>query len=359
MLEEMFPHLASLTFLNNSVLAWIITLGIAFLVYVLVYGGLRLIGRRFQRRAEAHGLPISTLLGGTLAVTRGSLFFLLTYSVALRSLTMPEKVVKILSIIAFAVAGVQIALWMSKLVTLAIQRTYSKSGKPKANAVIIDLLTRAAQFVVWSFILIAVLDNAGINVTTFIASIGIGGMAVAFALQKVLGDLFASIAIGLDKPFEVGQFISFDGNSGTVERVGIKSTHIKALTGERLVVSNSTLTDTTLRNISIMDERRVTFNFTVQYGATSDDVRKIVKAVSKIIEDVQQARLHTVHLISFGELGLKFECTYYVVKADFDLYRDVHYEISLQIMDLLNSMDVEFAVPTRKVRLDEGLRIAE
>src|SRR5699024_1977658 len=158
------------------------------------------------------------------------------------------------------------------------------------------------------------------------ASLGIGGMAVAFAMQKILADLFASVAIGLDKPFEVGDYISFDGNGGNVERVGIKSTHIKALTGERLVVSNSKLTDSIVRNLAIRDERRVSFDFQIAYGATRDEVTQIVEGVSKIVSSIEDVRLLAAHLASFEESGLRFEVTYFVEKAGLSKYRDIHHD---------------------------------
>lgn len=356
MLEEMFPTLAEIEILNNSALAWIVALGIAFLVYTAAYSGLRFIGRAMSNRARKHGKGegIATVLGGVFCATRGTLIFVLTFAVALRSLTFSAGVLKILKILAFGAAGIQVALWLSTLVSIVVHRAYNHEGKPQANTVILDLLIRAGQLIIWSIVLIVVLDNAGVNVTTFIASLGIGGIAVAFALQKILGDLFASIAIGLDKPFEAGHFISFDGNSGTVEQVGIKTSHVRTPQGEVLVVSNSKLTDSVIKNVTMMRKREVTFNLKVAYGTESAKVRKILAGIREAIENTDQVWFTSVNLIAFADSGLQFEIVYAVAEPKFALYRQVHEVISLKIMDLLEQLDVDFAVPTRKVRVTKG-----
>lgn len=351
MLEETFPGLAGLEFFNNSAFAWIFALGGAFLVYTLVYGALRFVGRKVAHRAHAQELTAAAVIGGVLGATRGTLIFIVVFAGALRTLVFPATALKILAVVAFAAAGIQVALWLSTLVMIVIHRTYSQDGKPKANTVIIDLLIRAAQLVIWSIILIVVLDNAGVNVTTFIASLGIGGMAVAFAMQKILADLFASIAIGLDKPFEVGHFISFGSHSGTVERVGIKTSHIRTISGERLVVSNSALTDEVVTNVSAMQDRGVTFTIKVAYGTSPKQVRGLLDGVESIVTDVEGVQFGSVHLTAFADSGLEFVIVYRVISPEFGVYRAVHQQISLEIMDLLERLDVDFAIPTRKVRV--------
>lgn len=351
MLEEMFPGLAGLEFLGNSVIAWIFALGGAFLAYTLLFGVLRVVGRKVSQGAHAQDLTSAAVIGGVLGATRGTLIFVVCFAAALRTLVFPEAALKVMGVVAFAAAGIQVALWLSKLVLIVIRRTYSHDGKPKANTVIIDLLIRAAQLVIWSIILIVVLDNAGVNVTTFIASLGIGGMAIAFAMQKILADLFASVAIGLDKPFEVGHFISFNSHSGTVERVGIKTSHIRTLSGERLVVSNSALTDAVVTNVSAMQDRGVTFSIKVAYGTRPKQVRAVLEGIESVITGVEGVTFGSVHLTAFADSGLEFVIVYRVTSPVFGVYREAHQQISLGIMDLLERLEVDFAVPTRKVRV--------
>lgn len=359
MLEEAFPTLSGVEFLGNSAISWIVALGIAFIAYTLIFGALKLIERTAKQRASGPGLSAATVIGEVFGATRGTLLLIITFAIAVRTLDFSDRILKVLGIVAFAAIGVQFAMWLSTLASVLIQRTYNQDGKPKANTVIIDLLTRAAQLVIWSLILIVVLDNAGVNVTTFIASLGIGGMAIAFALQKILGDLFASVAIGLDKPFEVGQFISFDGKSGTVERVGIKTTHLRTAGGDRLVVSNSTLTDAVLNNVSAMKARGVTFKLRLAYGTQADEVKEVLKQIQAIIEDTEDTTFGSAHLIEFADSGLQFEILYTIGKPDFGLYRDIHQSIILRVMEMLERLDIDFAVPTRRVRVTKGESIAD
>lgn len=359
MLEEVFPSLAGVEVLGNSAFSWIWALGLGFVAYLLVFSVLKAIAGAARSRAKKSGAGIPRILAEVFGATRGTLLLIISMTIAARTLTFSDAVLRVLGIIAAAAVGVQVALWLATLASVVIQGTYNQDGKPKANTVIIDLLTRAAQLVIWSLILIVVLDNAGVNVTTFIASLGIGGMAIAFALQKILGDLFASVAIGLDKPFEVGQFISFDGKSGTVERVGIKTTHLRTLGGDRLVVANSKLTDATLNNISVMQQRGVTFNLRLAYGTDAKEVQTVLKEIQSIIEDTDETTFGSAHLINFADSGLQLEIRYTIARPDFGLYRDLHQSIILRIMEMLEGLDIDFAVPTRRVRVTKGESIAD
>jgi small-conductance mechanosensitive channel len=199
--------------------------------------------------------------------------------------------------------------------------------------------------------LLALLTNAGVNITAFVASLGIGGIAVALALQNILGDLFASVAIGLDKPFEPGEFIAFGADMGTVRHVGVKSTRIASLSGEQLAVSNSQLLNQLIHNYSRMPERRVVFGFTVPYDTTREQLREITERTNAVIEAAQPVRFDRGHFTGFGADGFTFEFVYYMLDSSYTLYRDVQQRINHEIMDVLDSLGVRFAVPARAVTL--------
>lgn len=208
--------------------------------------------------------------------------------------------------------------------------------------------------VVWTILLLAFVDNVGVNVTTFIASLGIGGIAIALALQNVLGDLFASISIGLDKPFEVGEVIAFGTVIGTIVHVGVKSTRIASLSGEQLIISNSKLLDQLVHNYSRMPKRRVVFGFRVPYGTPGGKVRTIVERTRTFIEGEKPTRFDRGHLANFGEYGLEFEFVYYVLDPSYNVYRDVQQAINFRIMELLEQLEVPFAVPTRSLQVQDS-----
>ncbi len=195
------------------------------------------------------------------------------------------------------------------------------------------------------------LANVGVNITAFVTSLGIGGVAVALALQNILGDLFSSMAIGLDKPFEVGQFIAFGKVLGTVVHVGVKTTRINSLSGEQLVISNVNLLKELIHNYSRMVERRVVFGFRVPYGTSRERVAQIPGRVRVFIESEPQARFDRGHFANLGEYGPEFEFVYYVLDPGYTLYRDIQERVNLRIMELLEDLEVDFAVPARQVRI--------
>jgi small-conductance mechanosensitive channel len=213
----------------------------------------------------------------------------------------------------------------------------------------IDLLTKAVKFALWVVAILFILSNLGINITSFIAGLGIGGVAIAFALQNILSDLFSSFAIYFDKPFVVGDYIVFGDQKGTVEKIGIKTTRLRSLFGEEIIVSNKDLTSSIVQNFRKMKERRVVFNFGVTYDTPTEKLREIPQIIKKIIEEFEIARLDRVHFKKFSDFSLDFEVSYYLSTPDYNKYMDVQQEINLKIMDVFNEKKIEFAFPTQTI----------
>ncbi|HEY0876997.1 MAG TPA: mechanosensitive ion channel family protein [Zeimonas sp.] len=350
----MLDVLKDLEWLDNPASSWIAAIAgalvgflIARTVVVAVRSHLRRIDERLPEPALRAARPLRVLVDAT----RNWVLALLAFVFAGRFLELSARVDAVLSNLGFALVGLQVALWVNALIELWLRRP-SVDGQPRGNPVITGVLRWSAQLVVWTTLLMAMLANAGVDITAFVASLGIGGVAVALALQSLLGDLFSSISIGLDKPFEVGEFIAFGDDLGTVRNVGIKSTRIDSLRGEQLVIANSKLLDQLVRNYSRMPHRRVVFGFRLPYGTSSDRVRRVVDAVSEVIRSQQNTRFDRGHQSAFGEYGLEFEFVYYVLASDYTLYMDIQQRINLAIIDLLEALDLGFAVPARYIRVE-------
>jgi small-conductance mechanosensitive channel len=204
---------------------------------------------------------------------------------------------------------------------------------------------------VWAVLLLFFLSNVGVNVNAFVASLGIGGVAVALALQNILGDLFASAAIGLDKPFEVGQVIAFGQELGTVLHVGVKTTRVRSLSGEELAISNTDLLKQVIHNHSRRSERRIVFGFKVPYGTPRAQVEEIPRRVRSFFEQEEKVRFDRGHFSNFGEHGPEFEFVYIVLDPDYTLYMDIQQRINLRIMELLDELGAEIAIPVRQIRV--------
>lgn len=251
----------------------------------------------------------------------------------------------------FAVLALQLGLWSNQAVTIGLRR-HAASQQPgvasRASAAA-TLLSWGLRVLLWTVVLLAVLSNVGVNITAFIASLGVGGIAVALAAQNILGDLFASVAIALDKPFEVGDFIVLGTVAGTVEMVGVKTTRIRSLGGEQIVMSNTELLKQTVSNYKRLRERRIVFGFGVTYDTTPAQAEAIPAVVRKVVEASEKLRFDRAHFKALGESSLDFEVVYYVLEPDFQTYMDQQQRINLALMRELRALGVEFAFPTRTV----------
>lgn len=222
----------------------------------------------------------------------------------------------------------------------------TKKGDKSKNGAL-SFIASVVRALVWVFGGLVVLSNLGVNVTSVIAGLGIGGVAIAFALQRILGDLFSSFAIQLDKPFEVGDMIVVGDYRGFVEKIGIKSTRIRSLEGEEIVISNQDLTSSRIKNFRKLRERRITFNFGVLYETKTALLEKIPNMVGDIVEKEEHARLDRVHFNSFGDSALNFQVVYYVTSSDYTAYMNAQQNINFAMKKAFEKEGIEFAYPTQ------------
>jgi len=212
-------------------------------------------------------------------------------------------------------------------------------------------IARAIMILIGVFFALA---NFGVDITSLLAGAGIAGVAMAFALQGILGDLFSSFSIYFDKPFKVGDFIIVGTEMGTVKHIGIKSTRIQALSGEMLTVANQDLTKSRIQNFTLMEERRVVLSFGVRYDTSLDKMRAIPEWVRGLFDGREDVRFDRAHFKDFAESSLVFEVVYYVIGSDYAKYMDVQQVINLGLMERLQAEGVGFAYPTRTLRLDSS-----
>ena len=206
---------------------------------------------------------------------------------------------------------------------------------------------------VWAAAVLFVLDNLGVNITTLVAGLGIGGVAIALAAQTILGDLFNFFVILLDKPFKTGDFIASEGIEGTIEHVGVKSTRIRSLSGEMIIVSNSKLLSAGLRNYNHMTRRRVAFRLAVGYQTPPEKLRRITAIIKEAVTASAAAKFDRSNLAACATSSFDFETVYYITGGDYALYTSTHEEILLRITDSFRAQGVEFAYPTQTVFVRE------
>lgn len=344
------------TIYNNTVKEWLIAIGIFALSMVL----LRILKAIFVRRLNVLAQKTSTDLDNLLLdlIKKTKSFFLLAVAIYAGSftLTLPAEVSNIIQILFLIACLVQAAIWGDGIIDFFLQRyKKEKLDKDAAGVTTITAIGFLAKIALWVVILLLALDNMGVNITGLVAGLGIGGVAIALAVQNVLGDLFASMSIVLDKPFVIGDFIIVDDYLGTVQHIGLKTTRIQSLSGEQLIFSNSDLLGSRIRNYKRMYERRIVFAIGVTYQTPYDKLKAIPPIIREIIEKQENARLDRVHFKEYGNFSLNYEIVYYVQMPDYNIYMDIQQAINLELYRRFDEEGIEFAYPTQTLFLHNEL----
>jgi small-conductance mechanosensitive channel len=207
------------------------------------------------------------------------------------------------------------------------------------------------SIIVWFIGSMFLLDNLGFKISTVIAGLGIGGIAVALAAQAVLGDFFSYFVIFFDRPFQIGDFIVVDDKMGVVERIGIKTTRLASLSGEEIIFPNSNLTNSRIHNFKRMESRRVVFRIGVTHQTPIENIREIPGVIKSIVEGFEDTRFDRSHFQSFGESSLDFETVYYVAGSNYNRYMDIQQSINLRLYEEFEKRDIKMAYPTRTLYL--------
>lgn len=271
---------------------------------------------------------------------------------ALRLLHPPETILLILRAILIVLITWYVIRLINTSVDAAFDAYAARRGETGTNR--LKPLLSVINLIVWVIALVFLLDNMGMEISTIVTGLGIGGIAIALAAQALLGDLFSYFVIFFDRPFELGDFVIFEDILGTIEQIGIKTTRIRSLAGEQIVVANSLLTGAKLHNYKRMRERRLVFSFGVTYNTGAERLREIPELLRGIIGSEPQARFDRAHFKAYGASSLDFEMVYYVLSPDYTVYMDIQQRINLAIYEALGERGVDFAFPTRTVYLERS-----
>lgn len=342
------------TFLSFTINEWIYTLLTFVSAYLVLLVVWKFAINKITKFVMTNPTKLGDLIIEVMRSTNQLTFALFSLLFAMHFLELNEKWVTRLDYLSFLIIGIQIAVWLNKGITLwANAKVLAKDGTAE-NAVLTTMLSWIFKTIIWSIALLSILANTGVNITAFVASLGVGGVAVALAVQNILSDLFASLAIGLDKPFVIGDFIIFGDVMGTVERVGLKTTHIRSLSGEQIVCGNTELLKNTIHNYKRMAERRVVFQFGITYDTKADLVEKIPEVVKSAVTTHVDTRFDRAHFKGFGASSLDFEVVYFVTDSDFNKYMNIQQSINLYLMRAFESMQVSFAFPTMTMNFSKN-----
>jgi small-conductance mechanosensitive channel len=333
-------------------------IGAAVLSFFLIHGAVVLFRRRLgQLSGESAQRPIVDVLRHTLARTSNLAVLATSILIGVSVLDLPPPWDARVGHLWFVTLGAQLALWMHRAIAVTARRYFRIHGKNKENeqvTVAHTLMIWALQWSVWTVFLLAMLANLGINVSTFVASLGIGGVAVALAVQNILGDLFASLSIAVDKPFEVGDSISVSDFSGTIEHVGLKTTRIRANSGEQIVIANAELLRKTVHNFKRMHSRRVQFNLRINPATPPALAAKLPPQLSAIIEAKDKVKLDHVNLTLLDQDFIEYDIVYNLLDPDYGLYLTTQQQVLLEALQLCGELGISMAPRAQQLVLSEA-----
>ena len=339
-------------FAQNSLAAWGIAATIAFVSTIAFITIKHVAVARVQRFAHRSQTRIDDLLVSVLAATKIALLIPLAVYIGAATLALAPRVDRVLSSIAIIALLLQVAVWGNRLIAEWLSQNLKKKiQQDAATATTLSVLGFISRLILWSVVILLALGNLGFDVTGLVAGLGIGGIAVALAAQNILGDLFASLSIVLDKPFLIGDFIVVDDKVGTVEYIGLKTTRIRSLGGEQIVVSNADLLKSPIRNYKRMHERRIVFSLGVTYETPADKLERIPAMIEEIIGTQEHSRFDRAHFKEYGDFALIFEVVHYITGPDYNLYMDVQQAINLALFRRFQAEGIEFAYPTQSLYL--------
>lgn len=338
----------------NRLQTWLLALAISSAVFLLL-GLLRYaVVRQLSRSEQQDGVSLWPVLLAAARRTKWLFILIVALFVGTVVIDLPSATRLSIHSIAIVALLIQAGLWGGAILQVVIEQYRQRQMDTNpASVTTLNVLNFVSKILLWSLVLLLVLDNLGVNITALVAGMGVGGIAVALAVQTILGDLFASLSIVMDKPFVVGDFLIVSDLMGSVEYVGLKTTRLRSLSGEQLIFSNSDLLNSRIRNYGRMYERRVVFNIGVTYQTPRDRLIKIPTIVREAVERQDKSRFDRSHFKEYGDFALLFESVYYVLGPDYNEYMDIQQAINLHVHERFEQEGIEFAYPTQKVYVQQ------
>lgn len=347
-------HFLTTRYWNNTLGEYLLaaaTFVAVVLVFLLVR---RMVLARLRSLAQRTVTDLDDLAVELLGKIRFPEGLIVAFYVATRPLLMPGWADRALKLVVLVSVAYRVVTLLQTLAAYAVNRAVLRGEPSLTQRAAARNLSYLASFLIWLGGFLFVLSNLGVNITSFVAGLGIGGVAVALAAQAILGDFFSAVAIYLDKPFVVGDFIIVDDFRGTIESIGIKNTRIRSLTGELLIFPNSNLTSSRVRNYKDMAERRVVVKFSAAYGTPAAKLEAVPALIKAAVSRQAKARFDRAHLSGLGESSVDFELVYYLLSPDFNQHMDVQQAVILDVLRAFEKEGIEVPFPTRTLYMRQA-----
>jgi small-conductance mechanosensitive channel len=345
-------------FFGNSVRAWTTAGIIAGGVFLLLFFIKVFIGRRLTTMATRTTNDLDDVAAELVTKVRWYLIVALAVRSASVALQLPANIGTGIRQVAAIAVLLQLAVWGRALINFWVRKWGERRGTA-AGASTLNAIGIAAKGLMWALIGVLALRNVlDYDISALLTGLGIGGIAIALAVQNVLGDLFAALSIVLDRPFEVGDTIAVDTFIGSVEHIGLKTTRVRAITGEQVIFANTDLLKSRVRNLKRQHDRRAFLTIGVTYETPPEIIAAIPSLLRECVQAHPGARFDRAHFVRFAESALEFELVYFVGNPDYALFMDAQQAVNIAILRAFNERKIDFAFPTRMIverRADQGL----
>lgn len=352
-------NILGVTFLGNSIYRWVVAAVIIIASLILIKLVKKVVIRRLKNWALTTKTTWDNFVIDVIDKSVIPLLYISSFYFALLTLefgSTADKIIHTAYLVSFTFFILKIiSAAFRKFVFSFIRRGEDSDSKKKQAGGLIAIV----NIIIWICGIIFLVDNMGYNVTTLIAGLGVGGIAIALAAQAVLGDLFSYFVIFFDRPFEIGDFVVLGDDNGVIEYIGIKTTRIRTLSGEQLICANTDLTNSRLRNYKRMEKRRIVFSLGVTYGTTHEQLSKIPDMVKDIITSKEELQFDRGHFSGYGDFSLNFEFVYYVTSPEYNTYMDNQQAVYLDIFASFKKEGIEFAFPTQTLFVNKDLPLTE
>ena len=339
------------TVFGNSLLNYLLFL----MALALSISVLFLFRNIFLKRLRAWIQRLHTAVDGEAIAKIQKYLLPLLYAVAFYFSFKILKVTPAVSNIVDMAMKIFLAVWCAAFASAGIMLLIGKYWEAKSadstKTMAEHWIGKALAAVIWIIAAILLLDNIGVNVSALVAGLGIGGIAIAFAAQTILEDIFSFVTILFDRPFEIGDFIIAGDQMGTVEHIGVKTTRLRSIGGEELIFSNKDLTNSRVQNYKRMERRRVLFTIGVTYDTPLEKLKEIPALMEEIVRSIDSTRFDRAHFSAYADSSLNFETVYYVMSSEYNKYMDIQQEINFRIKEEFDKRHIDFAFPTRTLYL--------
>jgi small-conductance mechanosensitive channel len=336
--------------LGNSVVDWIGAAVLVAGIWSVLLLIRQLIASRYRRYTDEGHPTAVRLFAYLIGHTKNLLILAVSLYAAEEFLTFPPRIHVICTNIIVILLLVQVGIWAGRTLQFYLEIRNRRSGGTDLELTSsLDIIKFVSMVLIWSLVTLVALDNLGVNITALLAGLGVGGVAVALALQNVLGDLFASLAIALDKPFVVGDTLEIDSYVGKVERIGIKTTRLRSVAGEQIILSNADILKSRVRNYGAGEERRVLVTLNVDPATPVEQLREIPRIVEDIVKRQPHARFERCHFKSFGDWALQFEMAFFSRDPVAMPALDLQQAVNLGVLEELRRRNIRLALPAQRV----------